>query len=412
MDDADGPDNPGAGRDELAGRAAPGPLASTPIDGDEFARAYGEPLARTLDLSTWHPGEDLDELYERLEREVAEAVAQSDAVRQEMRRVVLPQIGRRADAPCGAGLYQATPRHLELQHRGLLFAGEVEACDGTMVPHDTLALSVTALGVVLVSYSGDQGTWGHRLFRRDLRVSSGDPVRDTLDLLEHRRRRTGVDREDRRDTLSELGRRGIMAYAERAILLEESSAAWRMGHGNPAPYELLTGSGSMDLLAHSLDLLGRLIDYERFVFVPSAPADRVLLTIGDALGPLEYAIVDTARDAMGAIVEGGHYGQKYRHLAREFVAAYGPRIARGVFRASAVAPAYVFYAHAERAHEAALLAMADAALQEHRGFPLLIDLADIVAGHTFSAEAVRGLVRTAYARQDEPWRHLTERETR
>lgn len=412
MGDVDEPDNADERQDQLAGSAAPDLLAGAPIGGDEFAGAYGELLARTLDLSTWRPGEDLDELYERLEREVAEAVAQSDAVREEVRRVVLPQLGRRANAPCGAGLYRATTRHLELQHRGLLFAGEVEACDGTMAPHDTLALSVTALGVVLVSYSGDQGTWGHRLFRRDLRVSSGDPVRDTLDLLDRRRRRTGVDYEDRWDTLSELGRRGIMAYAERAILLEKSTAAWRMGHGNPAPYELLTGSGSMELLARGLEVLARLIDYERFVFVPSAPADRALLTIGDTLGPLEYAIIDTAQDAMRAIVEGGHYGQKYRQLAQEFVAAYGPRIVRGVFRASAVAPAYVFYAHADRAHEAALLAMADAALQEHRGFPLLIDLADAVAGHTFSAEALRGLVRTAYAGQDQPWRYLTERETR
>ena len=94
------------------------------------------------------------------------------------------------------------------------------------------------------------------------------------------------------------------------------------------------------------------------------------------------------------------------------MAAYGGKVVRGVYRASAAAPAYVFYAHADRAHEAALLAMADAALQEHRGFPLLIDLADTVAGHTFSADAMLGLVRTAYAGQGRPWRYLTERETR
>ncbi|HEX5502536.1 MAG TPA: hypothetical protein VFW96_07920 [Thermomicrobiales bacterium] len=391
----------------IAGRATP-----APVGGGEFAAAYGEPLARALDLSTWRPGEDVAALYDRLEREVADALAQSDAVRAEVRRLVLPRLGRRPDAPPGAGLYAATPSHLALQHSGLLFPGEVEACDGTLAPHDTLALSVTAIGVVLVSYQGDQGTWGHRLFRRDLRLSSGDPVQDTLALLDRRRRRAGFDYEDRRDTLSELGRRGIMAYAERAILLEKSAAAWRMGHGNPAPYELLTGSGSMDLLERALALLARLIDFERFVFVPSAPADRALLTIGDALNPLEYAIVDTAEEAMRRIVERGHYGQRYRRLAEEFVAAYGPRVVRGVFRASAAAPAYLFYAHAERAHEAALLALADAALQEHRGFPMLIDLADRVAGRTFSADATLGLVRAAYAARGQPYRYLTERETR
>jgi hypothetical protein len=394
--------------DEVVARAT----APVPIGADEFTAAYGEPLARTLDLATWRPGEDIAELYARLDREVAEALAQGDRTRDGVRRVVLPQIAGRAGAPRGAGLYQATARHLESQHQGLLFAGEVEACDGTMVPHETLALSITAIGVVLVSYRGDLGTWGHRLFRRDLRAASPDSLRDTLDLLNRRRRRTGVDAEDRRDTLSELGRRGIMAYAERAILLDRSTAAWRMGHGNPTPYELLTGSGSMELLTRGLELLGRLIEYERWVFVPSAPADRALLTIGDALGPLEYAIVDTAQEAMRAIVDHGHYGKVYYDRAAAFVAEYGPKIVRGVFRASEAAPPYLFYAHAERAHEAALLAMADAALQEHRGFPLLIDLADTVAGHTFSPGATLGLVRAAYADGGEPYRHLTERETR
>lgn len=395
--------------DEMTIDRAAGPA---PITGDEFTEAFGEPLARTLDLSTWRPGEDTAELYERLNREVAEALAQSSAIREQIRNIVLPQLGRRASAPAGAGLYRATTSQLERQHTGLLFSGEVEACDGTMVPHDSLALSVTSIGVVLVSYLGDQGTWGHRLFRRDLRVSSPDPVKDTLELLDRRRRRSGFDAEDRRDTLSELGRRGIMAYMERAILLEKSGASWRMGHGNPAPYELLTGSGSMELLERSLQLLARLIDHERFVFIPSAPSDRALLTIGDALHPLEYAIVDTAHDAMQAIVDNGHYGAIHRRRAQDFVAGYGPKIARGVFRASAAAPPYIFYAHVDRAHEAALVAMADATLQEHRGFPLLIALADTIAGHTFSADAMLGLVRTAYADQAQPYRYLTERETR
>src|SRR5207237_8288720 len=150
----------------------------------------------------------------------------------------------------------------------------------------------------------------------------------------------------------------------------------------------------------------------RVVVVPSAPGDRTLLAIGDALDPLEYAIVGTARDAMRAIVEGGHYGRVHRRRAEEFVAAYGPKVVRGVFRASAAAPPYLFYAHVDRAHEAALLAMADGALRGHRGFPLLIGLADTVAGHTFRPEAMLGLVRTAYAGQDQPYRYLTERETR
>jgi len=44
----------------------------------DFEAAFGEPLSRTLDLSTWTAGEDLASAYARLEQEVSEAVAQED----------------------------------------------------------------------------------------------------------------------------------------------------------------------------------------------------------------------------------------------------------------------------------------------------------------------------------------------
>ena len=65
---------------------------------------------------------------------------------------------------------------LRLIHRGLLFNGGVEACDGTVQVHDTLPLTIYQIGVSLVSYAGDQGTWHQRLFRRDLRQQGEDPV--------------------------------------------------------------------------------------------------------------------------------------------------------------------------------------------------------------------------------------------
>jgi hypothetical protein len=81
-----------------------------------------------------------------------------------------------------------------------------------------------------------------------------------------------------------------------------------MGHGNPVPYELLTGGGlvlksaaghDMPLLRQSLSLWrDLLIAHRKWVFVSSAPADRVLLTLGNALYPLEFALVDTLRPMM------------------------------------------------------------------------------------------------------------------
>jgi hypothetical protein len=382
---------------------------------EEFRAAFGEPLAEALDLDTWQTGENLEALYDRLEVEVKEAVRQEDRIRERIRHEVFPRLRTRPHAPREAGYHQATVEQIERVHRGLLFNGNVEACDGTSVPLDTLPVSIIQIGVCLVSYQGDQGSWVHRLYRRDLRVSGLDPVEETLQMLERRRRRAAFGESNRRDTLSDLGRRGIMAYAERAVLLHKSQAPWRLGHGNPTPYELLTGSGIRDLLERSLDLLNDLVlGHKRFVFVPSAPAERMLLTLGNALLPLEYAIIDHLSDRLERILE-GHYRGEWAPLlprVREFVREAGSKIVVGAYRASRIAPAHLFYAHVDHAHEAALIAMADSALQEHRGFPMLIELADTLNRTMFGPDSFNAAVRLAYTEAGEPFRYLTERQTR
>lgn len=381
----------------------------------EFEAAYGEKLSDALDLSTWTLGEDLAATLDRLEQEVAEALKREDETRKEVRRIVFPQLRGAPDAPANAGLYQAQRQHLEKIHAGLLFNGGVEACDGTSVAHDTLPLTVTQIGVCLVSYNGEQGSWAHRLYRRDLRSKMADPIDEVMAAINRREKREAVGREA--DSLSELAQRGIMAYAERAILREKSSASWRMGHGSPAPYELLTGlwSSRRDRIRVSLDLIRwYALEHKRFVFVPSAPRKRHWLTIGNALRPLEFAIIQTLKPEIERLIETGGYreGSGVKQEMEKFRDEVAPEIVMGLYRAWEAAPPYLFYAHKDYAEMAAHIALADSLLQEHRGFPLLIDLADTVCSATFSAGSFTSLVRMAYANAGQPFRYLGERETR
>ena len=387
---------------------------SSSIDEQQFQEAFGESLASTLDLQTWETGSDLGELYGRLEREVEEALRQENRVIEQVRATVFPRLRDRPGAPPGAGVYQTRVARIEELHR-FLFSGQVEACDGTSVVHDTLPITIAQIGVCLVSYHGDQGAWVHRLFRRDLRMGSTDPVNEALELLERRRERSGSDERQGRDRLSELARRGIMTYAERAVLLHRATAPWRMGHGSPAPYELLTGSGMVRLLDASLDLLTELVlRHQRFVFVPSESRDRMLRTIGNALRPLEYAIIETQQTSIERLLTGHYTGEwaQRRPRLQQFAQEVGSRIVVGVYRASALAPAQVFYAHVEHAHTAAQIAIADSTLHEHRGFPMLIDLADLICRGTFDPGALSGLTQSVYVQAGEPFRYLAERKTR
>lgn len=382
------------------------------VDDNEFEAATGETIERTLDLATWQAGIDLRALYQRLEAEVGPALEQERRVQSVVRSEIFPMLRKAPDAPAEAGVHQAKPADLEDVHRKVLFSGQLDTCDGTTVTHDTLLLTVTQIGICLISYDGDELALSQRMYRRDLRTIGADPIDEAQKLLWRRRDRAALGVPDKRDTLSELARRGIMTYAERATLLQRSDAAWRMGHGNIAPYELLTGSGSMALLAAGLKVLRELVAYQRFVFVPSSIKDRLLLTIGDALGPLEYAVIQTADQRMRQIVENGRYNPESRHLADRFVNDIGHQIAVGVYRASAYAPATPFFAHVDYVHEAAHVAIADSALQEHRGFPLSIDLADAACRAMFGADTFDDAVASAYREHGEPLRYMPERNTR
>jgi len=277
--------------------------------------------------------------------------------------------------------------------------------------------------VSLVSYRGDQGTWQQRLFRRDLRQRGGDPLDETLRVLERRASRAALNHATPADALGELARKTLMDYAERAILLRRSPAVWRMGHGNPVTYELLTGADLLELMVAGTRVLRELIEgHRKFVFVTSEPRDCFLLTIGQALLPLQYAIVCTLEDRIRnwfhqrRFTVGGELDWDGEPLtAAEWIPRFLERVASqvvvGLYRATRFAPAQLFYAHADHAHTAAHIVLADSMLQDQRGFPLLIDLADHVCDTVFGG-SLQYVTEAAYAAAGAPWRYFSERTTR
>lgn len=375
------------------------------IDDQAFQRAFNEPLAAALDLDTWPHGGDMVALYHQLEREVFAAARDEQGHLDSIRAHVLPAIARRPGRPEGAGFYPFTLDDLRRAHSTILFNGGVEACRGTVSSHDTLALSVTQLGVSLVDYRGDRGTWGHRLFRRDLRFDAGSVETLALDVI--RLRQAGAAEDNVTEgRLSRLARQGILAYAERAALTEQSTAPWRMGSGNPVPFELITGGGSMELARRSVELLGRLIGtHRRFVFVSPTTRERGLLTIGHALRPLEYAVVDSGLSRLRSLTERANYTRAERGDIDHFVSEIGPQLRLGVYRASEIGPPRLFWSHEEHVHEAALIAIADSVLHEHRAFPMLLDLADQVCRGMFPPTELTETTRLAYLNADAPPRY-------
>jgi len=397
-----------------------------PLSAEAFATSFGEPLASTLDLDTWRQGVDLVREYARIDREIAEAVEFETEQHDQVREQVISRLAFLNDDLPEAGRYEVTPDQLREVHRGLLFNGGVEACDGTHQRHDSLALTIHQIGVCLVSYAGNQGSWSTRLFRRDLREDLGDPVENMLALLERRKHRAGLNQPDRRDGLTELAERAVMSYAEMDVLRNKATAVWRMGHGMPAPYQLLGGAGNPDVAVRSITLLRDLIEgHRKFVFVSSEGQDREYLTLGQALRPLEYIVVGTLDEKIDRFVRGISFSSKAtvdatwdgervstQELVTRFRDVVAPQVLFGVYRASRLAPPQVFYAHRDHFELAAAVALADSVLLPQRGFPMLIDLADRTCNGVYGGGSLKEIADTAYARVGAGRKYGSERVNR
>ena len=379
--------------------------AAATVTADDFGSVYGADLKDALDLDTWQSADDTQAAHARLEREIAEALAVEDDAKRLLRARVLPTLDdpSRPGRPRDCGWYAVTPPELARAQARLL-AGGAAAVGSAASFHDTLAVGATQLGLCLAAYErpGGRGAgspgWGLRLFRRDLR-ERGDPVAEIERLLHRRAERTDAGRGGGRERLAELARRGIRTYAERAILLDRAESAWRFGGGPFAPLELLTGSGSRELLHAGLDLLERWVEsHPRFAFVADAGED-VLRTLGGALRPGEFALVGTDRARCLRIVENGSQRGAERDRAFDFAERVSGRVTSGVYRASRRAPPRVFWAHEDHAAAAATALIADALLRPYSSRPLLLELARTAAASAFASEAFESSVHAGYARR-------------
>src|SRR6185312_613389 len=365
-----------------------------------------------LNLANWRIGEDIEKEYARIEREVRGAVERETGLQREIRAKVFPRLKNRPQAPKSAGVHAADPKVIERIHKDLLFRGGMEACDGAIQMHQTLPLTIYQIGVALVSYSGNQGTWSQRLFRKDLQQSFADRLDAVMAALERR------DERSNGDAMGELVQKAMLDFAERAILLHRSSAKWLLGHGNPVTYELLTGGANLELMVAATNTIREFVERRRqFAFVAEEPREEMLLTIGHALRPGEYAIISTLNERLE------HWLHQRRFAAGiersldwdgevisaaewipRFIDRVTSKIAVGLYRASEVAPAQLFYAHVDHSEYAAHMVLADSILQEQRGFPMLADLAGSVCQTAFAGN-LSGLAQNAYVAAGAPWRY-------
>lgn len=356
---------------------------------DTFKKSFGVDFGDTIDIDKWHIGQNLAELYPKIEEEWIKVKSNEGKNHKVLRETIFPRIKELGLVP-HAGLSDnlANIKDLiERVHKGFLFNGAVTACGSTISLYQTVPLTISQIGVCLINYERQHGTYSHTLFRQDLRFKSENPIEDALNLIEKRKSVDGGGNKGR--TMSEIAVRGIKAYMERLLLLDRKheKSKWLLGNGDPVPHELMRGfwAGRKELADKSLGLMKRmLLDHQRFVYVQGCEKFDDLWTFGDALRPFEYLIIDSIEDdLMRRVIEGntrGQINQDYLAFAKEV----GSKVVRGVYRVSMQANPQIFYGHIDHIRTAALIAMADSAFQLYQGRPMLLDLASNLCKMSFN----------------------------
>jgi hypothetical protein len=368
----------------------------------------GSDITSAYDLSTWHGADALQAESAVLADELAAALGEEADDYVTLRRELLPRMDQiRADVRAkDAGVYRVTAGQLARAQRALLCGGAA-ATGAYSRAHESPRLGVAQVGVCLTQYDGarSDGGWGMRLYRRNQPIA-GDPKEQALALLEDQVRRQARDAlgdEPDGGNVAELARRGIASFAERAVLLDRATAAWRFGAGQLAPLQLLTG-GNGAALHHGVAMLRRFVEtHPRFAFAATFDSEPAMEVIGGGLRAGEFALVKTDRQRLVSLVNGMSFRGGDRRLAEDFAEEVGPLITCGVYRVTAHARPQVFWAHRDHAQLAAIALMADAIQRPCTNRPLLLDLAQASAEAAFAGDGLGASVTAARVRSGRPF---------
>jgi len=363
---------------------------------NDFRKLYGEDYSEATNIETWKPDRNLGRLYSRIEEEIITAKQNEQDSNSVIRNDIFPKIKTNTTVPFAGLQSDTTPELIEKVHKGFLFNGAVTACGSVSVMYDSLPISITQMGICLVNYQGQHGSYSHQLYRRDLRFNHSINFDSAISFIQRKQNEDATK-------INSLAMRSIKSYVERAILLQKSDAKWLFGYGFPAPYELMMGfwANQEEVKNQSIQMMNQMIlEHKRFVYVQSSMIHPDYWALGNALNPFEYLVIDTMEDKMVQMVNSGNTRLEIKNDYLEFARDAGSKIAVGVYKVSQQAPPQVFYCHIDHIQIAALIAMSDSALQQHSGTPMLLDLAENLCKNAFGKTDFMASIDQAYTRAE------------
>lgn len=304
--------------------------------------------------------------------------------------------------------YSIKKQNKELQEdlKKELFSGNVIATDGTCVECDLITGFQARIAIVSVNYKNNKAEYVTYISEPFIDYSKND-ITEQLKYMQQK----GAGQVG----LTSTHIRAIMLFKERDFALNRKEK-FKMVQGDILPYELRTGQGKLRGLNACLNLGRKLLNDENVLAVQGSTNRPALRWVGTALDSGEYVELYDYYNELNSFLEGGeytskaHFNEEDTRTFKDFNEDVKGKYSIGMYKVKN--RAYVFYASKKNFDTMANLIFADSQFQSLRGFPLLLDYADIICSRLFSASDFKKMVEVKLAKKNRLEIDIEERSLR
>jgi len=274
-----------------------------------------------------------------------------------------------------------------------LYDGNVVGVDGTCSDVDLITGFQARIGIVSVSYSNRKATYTATI-SEPFTLENTDDIQEQMKHLRLKGMgKVGI-------TSSHI--RAIMLFKERDFVLKRPEK-YKLVQGDVLPYELRTGQGRLRGLSACLKLGRKLLSEDYLAGVQASTSRPELRWLGSALESGEYVELYDYAKLLDSFLEGDDFTQPanfnpqdYSEF-RDFNNDVRKIFSVGLYKVKN--RSYVIYAPSKKFEEMVHLAYADSEHQPLRGFPLLLDYADMICSRLFSTRDFETMVNAKLAKQ-------------
>lgn len=292
-----------------------------------------------------------------------------------------------------------------------LLNGNAVAVDGTCASYDLLTVGFQArIGIIAVNYKNKKTDYTLYISEPFIPYEKENYEEIMEYALKKKKGKVGI---------SGLHVTAVMLYKEREIVIDRPEK-YKMIQGDIFPYELKTGQGRLRGLNACLRLGRRILNAENIIATQTTSNDPAYRLIGNALDPGEYLEIHDYYEELNSFLLGdgedfsvpARFNPTDKEAFELFINDAKNKFSVGIFKGLQSNRPYVFYAPKKNLEIMVNLLFADSSFQPMRGFPLLLDYADIICSRLLSAQDFNKQIEAKLARKKILDFEINEKSTR